>query len=175
MTDRRIDRTRKAIRTGFMTLLAERRYEAISVADIAAQADIGKSTFYEHFRSKDDLLNAMMEGMLDELATSVTCRCDSKRLSGLIDHFWSNRRLGKIVFGAPLGHPVRRRLASLMEKHLAGSSDCQSAPKVLRAKAAHLAAGHIGLLHAWLSGELSADRDAIVDVLCAQSRERQAG
>ncbi|SBV31818.1 protein of unknown function [uncultured Sphingopyxis sp.] len=43
------------------SLLAERRYEAIRIADIRERADIGKSTFYEHFWSKDELLLAAIE------------------------------------------------------------------------------------------------------------------
>ena len=173
--DRRQERTRKAIRMAFMALVAERRYETITVADIAGEANIGKSTFYEHYRSKDDMLNAMMEGMLNELAGSVTPKCDRDRLRGLMDHFWGNRRLGRVVFGTPLAHPVRRRLASLMERHLAGTARTEAASRQVRIRAAQLAAGHVGLLNAWLSGEIPADPDMIVGALCASAFEAQLG
>lgn len=37
-------------------LVLERGYEAVSIKDIVERADVGRSTFYAHFSSKDDLL-----------------------------------------------------------------------------------------------------------------------
>lgn len=39
-----------------MELMVERGYERVTVQDILDRADVGRSTFYAHFRSKDDLL-----------------------------------------------------------------------------------------------------------------------
>ena len=58
--DRRATRTRRALLNAFVGLILERRYDEITVAAIIARADVGRSTFYEHFRSKDDLLHESM-------------------------------------------------------------------------------------------------------------------
>jgi len=39
-----------------VTLALEKRYEAITVQDLLDHADMGRSTFYAHYRGKDDLL-----------------------------------------------------------------------------------------------------------------------
>ena len=57
--DRRKVRTIKAIREGFATLLSKKRYSEITVQDILDEADVGRSTFYEHFKTKDELLHAV--------------------------------------------------------------------------------------------------------------------
>ncbi|MBE6007548.1 MAG: TetR/AcrR family transcriptional regulator C-terminal domain-containing protein [Lachnospiraceae bacterium] len=54
--DRRIQKTRKAILSAFEELLSEKRYEQITVQNLIDRADIGRSTFYAHFETKDDLL-----------------------------------------------------------------------------------------------------------------------
>ncbi len=54
--DRRIQRTRTALHDALLSLILEKRYEKITVQDIIDRADVGRSTFYAHFRDKDDLL-----------------------------------------------------------------------------------------------------------------------
>lgn len=54
--DRRIRRTRDALHLALIELMMERGYERVTVSDIIARADIGRSTFYAHYRDKDDLL-----------------------------------------------------------------------------------------------------------------------
>ena len=54
--DRRQRRTRKAIFDAFEGLLLERHYREITVGQVIERADVGRSTFYAHFATKDDLL-----------------------------------------------------------------------------------------------------------------------
>jgi AcrR family transcriptional regulator len=55
-TDRRINRTRNLLRDALIELILENSYDAVSVQDIAARADVGRATFYLHYRDKDELL-----------------------------------------------------------------------------------------------------------------------
>ncbi len=66
--DRRIARTRSSLNHALLSLILEKGYEAITVEDICARANIARSTFYMHFSDKDDLhrsgldhLRAMLE------------------------------------------------------------------------------------------------------------------
>lgn len=54
--DRRVRRTRRALHQALIGLMLERGYARITVQDILDRADVGRSTFYAHFRNKDDLL-----------------------------------------------------------------------------------------------------------------------
>ena len=58
--DRRKAKTIKAIRTAFADLLNAKRYSEITVQDILDEADVGRSTFYEHYKTKDELLHSVL-------------------------------------------------------------------------------------------------------------------
>src|SRR5262245_28240913 len=60
-TDRRIARTRATLRQALSSLILKKGYEAITITDICAEANVGRSTFYAHFSSKDDLKRSGLE------------------------------------------------------------------------------------------------------------------
>ncbi|GMR10521.1 MAG: TetR/AcrR family transcriptional regulator [Anaerolineae bacterium] len=70
--DRRVRRTRRLLNEALMSLIAEKGYEAITVQNIIDRADLGRSTFYAHYRDKEDLL---LSGM-DELVHSLLWRVE---------------------------------------------------------------------------------------------------
>lgn len=54
--DRRVRRTRATLHRALIELMIERGYDRVTVQDVLDRADVGRSTFYAHYRSKDDLL-----------------------------------------------------------------------------------------------------------------------
>ncbi len=60
-TDRRVRRTRELALRALLSLVQEKGYDRITVQDILDKADIGRSTFYAHYRDKDDLLRSGFE------------------------------------------------------------------------------------------------------------------
>src|SRR4051812_36054131 len=84
--DRRTARTRRALLAAFVALVQERRYEAIRVGDIVDEADVGRSTFYGHFKSKDDLLRQSMDWLLRILAEAAVPGGDAARLAFAVGH-----------------------------------------------------------------------------------------
>ena len=96
--DRRIIRTRTALFDALVTLIRQKDYDAITIEDILTQANVGRSTFYAHFRSKDELLEKSLVRLKQEL------------LAVRADHRWSPSRA---LFGHIAGHgDLQLKLAS---------------------------------------------------------------
>ena len=66
-TDRRKQRTRELLQKALIELIAERGYEAITIQDIVDRANIGRTTFYQHYDSKDELFLSCHEAITREL------------------------------------------------------------------------------------------------------------
>ncbi|MGD0123562.1 MAG: TetR/AcrR family transcriptional regulator [Candidatus Limnocylindrales bacterium] len=62
-TDRRVRRTRQLLRDALVELTLERGYDRVTIQDILDRADVGRSTFYAHYRDKDDLLVSEFEAL----------------------------------------------------------------------------------------------------------------
>lgn len=73
--DRRQKKTRRAIYEAFEELMAQGHYRSVTVAQIIDRADIGRSTFYAHFETKDDLLAEMCREMFDHIFEGVNEYC----------------------------------------------------------------------------------------------------
>ncbi len=73
--DRRQRKTRKAIYDAFEALMAEEHYSCVTVAQIIDRADVGRSTFYAHFETKDELLDQMCREIFDHIFEGVNEQC----------------------------------------------------------------------------------------------------
>ncbi|MCI8450987.1 MAG: TetR/AcrR family transcriptional regulator [Eggerthellaceae bacterium] len=65
--DRRIVRSKRALRDALIALMEERGYEAFTVNDLCARADLNRGTFYNHFRDKEDLLLTLEDEVVADL------------------------------------------------------------------------------------------------------------
>ena len=62
--DRRVRRTKSSLHDALIGLAREKPYPSIAVKEILNRADVGRSTFYTHFRDKDDLLESGIHEVL---------------------------------------------------------------------------------------------------------------
>ena len=68
--DRRQRKSRAAIFRAFNHLLEKETYSKITVQEIIEEADVGRTTFYAHFPTKDDLLKELSKEILDHVFSS---------------------------------------------------------------------------------------------------------
>ncbi len=160
-TDSRVKRTRRAVIDTFVRLVHARPYDSISVNEVLAEADVGRATFYSHYRNKDDLLvqsvSIVLEVFADRYLDLLRGEGSLAMLEALLEHFRENRLLlRRMTTGtaAPAFARAMARFAELLEERLAihcretGLAPVVAPPLVARA----MADGLFGMVRAWIDG-----------------------
>lgn len=80
--DRRQQKTRQAIFGAFRSLLERKNFANITVQEIIDEANVGRSTFYAHFETKDDLLKAMCTDIFQHVFSDDLQRESNHDFSG---------------------------------------------------------------------------------------------
>ena len=89
--DRRITKTRKAIYHAFLHLLNEKDYDIITVQEIIDRADVGRSTFYSHYESKELLLDELCQKLFHHLFERDDQLSPQDYLAHIFQHFKKNQ------------------------------------------------------------------------------------
>jgi len=147
-TDRRIVRTREALRCAFHTLILEKGYDAVTVHDIVQRANVARSTFYAHHAGKESVL---LDGIatLREFLLKVQRESREKKgapmalfdFSGaLFEHAADHRDLYHALMGdrggAVMARSFRQMLDRLMRRNLTESLATDRKPPLIPLEAA---------------------------------------
>lgn len=116
--DRRVQRTRDALREAMMGLMMENGWEGIDVQTLCERANIGRSTFYQHYDNKEALLKANFAILRDGLlaGAELSTRQSGKLCftSGLIAHVYEAQEVFRALIGRRSGNYVQDRFRELL-------------------------------------------------------------
>jgi AcrR family transcriptional regulator len=167
--DRRTARTRTALIAAFNHLALSQR-KNIRVADIVAEANVGRSTFYEHYKSAEDIHLQAMTRPFALLADAAAGAGDEARLTGLLRHFWENRQLARASFTGRMHDKVARLLAGMVEERLEGAA--LAIPP--RLAAMQLAEAALAPIRGWVTAEAPCTAEALAGALCRAGKAMRA-
>ncbi|MEM7335702.1 MAG: TetR/AcrR family transcriptional regulator [Chloroflexota bacterium] len=156
--DRRIRKTKQSLRQALLALLLEKSYEEITVQQILDEADVGRSTFYAHFKDKDDLL---MIGMPEQILDFSQADPDSL-LPSVVDLFQHGQE-GSAWWNKMVGTPVMIKIGQISRQKMA--VDWRNRLKFLRENgirfelpddviATHLTGSLMSLIQWWFQNQM---------------------
>ena len=170
--DRRVQKTRAQLHGALESLVHEKPYDDIVVTEIIARADVGRSTFYAHYRDKDELLDRGIRDLLRLDAhpsrrwTSATERLLRFSLP-FLEHVEGHRVHDVLPIDASGAAAIHERLRRVLEGILAGelrvelrrlpAARAEIVPADLLAR--HLAASFVLTLAWWLEQPTRSARD----------------
>lgn len=177
-TDRRIRRTQEAIRKAFESLIEEKGYGAVTVQDILDRADVGRSTFYSHYRDKEDLLSRGFDDIRSSLSLAAEGHRGpekSARESELLgptltvfEHVGRYRHTWKPLVRKGGAEVVTRMLRdtaeSLIRDHFRRQFDFGADDVRIEMATQFLAGGLMGLLVWWLDSEAPCSAEEVYAV-----------
>ena len=170
--DRRAQRTRAHLLRAFGELVLSRGFETLTVRDIIAHANVGRSTFYEHFENKDDILRRSLRPVFGVLADAVGTTQPRGQLEAILAHFRENIRLTRALLQGSTHFLMSQILAELIEERLrtlpVSSRDAKPSIPV-PSIAAHLAGAQLGLIESWLSSKTPCSCEALADAMRASA------
>lgn len=154
-------RTRKQLEQAVFDLLLIKGYDAITIQDIVDHADVGRGTFYLHFRDKEEAVWSLVEQSLQEtdmLAHQVVDQDPSKAtlqraLINMFTYVENNRDLFRIMLGsqgnAAITQKVQNWLAADIIKEVRESNPDLPEGEVPLTVVAQILTGAITRLAIW--------------------------
>lgn len=114
-------KSRDALVAAFEALVISKPYQQISVGNIVNKADVGRSTFYEHFPNKDALLRESLLNVVNVLADTASPRCDVNRLAHILEHFRDVGDVARAFFDGPAYEQLIAVLQESIQQQTAAS------------------------------------------------------
>jgi len=122
--DQRVEKTYTALQLSMRELLGTMTWDQISVQALCERAAVSRSTFYAHFKDKNDLLDSLLamfeQGMRsDNSPRSLQATGTFKFLPILLAHISSNRQLFAKNNTSAEGYPIAMRFRDLIGRLVA--------------------------------------------------------
>ena len=171
--DRRVRKTRDALGDALITLMQEKPFASITIQQVLDRAGVGRSTFYSHFRGKEDLFLSDVEDFFETMSTALERQGDqSNRIAPVHEFFAHVAEAAKFVsalnesqkfqdvFELGRGHFARGIAARLAA--MPATRNMNPTGRIARAHA--LAGTFFSLLDWWLTHQSSATPQQMDDL-----------
>lgn len=158
--DRRSQRTRQLISNAFVELLLEKGYETMSIRDVIERANVGRSTFYSHFKDKEELFVSQLDQLLEALNRHLPQEHIEKNpyfpSLGLFQHIQEQQKLFRALSWTSgvdiLTKHLQKSMSEKIEERLRSNAQTYEIPVPVMAN--FLAGSFLTLVKWWLDNKM---------------------
>ncbi|TQS74260.1 TetR family transcriptional regulator [Ornithinibacillus gellani] len=123
--DKRVQRSKTAIKGAFLTLLYKKPFSQITVSEIVKEADYNRGTFYANFETKEHLRDELIQDILREMVKQIRVpyqsnkKVDFYKMNAeditLFHYFKENARLYRLLLSDHIRVDFRHQMAKAIE------------------------------------------------------------
>ena len=170
--DRRVRKTKKALRESLAELLMEKSIQHVTVRELTDKADVHRSTFYANFKDIYDLYNQTEDFVIQEISEilSAEYNLDAKAFfSVLLQYIFDNKQVCRLILTGNINGIFISRISTLFKdlciecwkkEHNLKCSD-----KELVYHAQFFLSGSMGVVGEWVTGNFEYSMEEIMVLL----------
>ncbi|WP_281071128.1 TetR/AcrR family transcriptional regulator [Succinivibrio dextrinosolvens] len=172
--DLRFQKTELAIRESFFHLIEHKKSNEITVAEISRHALLGRGTFYQHYRSIEDLVKAIEDEAIAHMAKIYDQNAQQKKIENvsclivyMIDYFEKNKKQILLLIRNSNGEFTARAVDIFLKKYISCDYS-HSDEKELKQdiiEGTFAICGFIGVINKWMSGEFDFEKKELIELL----------
>ncbi len=167
--DRRVKRTKKALRESLIKLLNEKSINQITVTELTELADVNRATFYFYY---SDIID-MLQQIQDEVYTgfenlirnteelSLTNEGLAEYIKSIMLYITKDREMCRFVLENDVNHNLQRKIQALMISVIPNSESAFPSDMPAHYATKFALNGIIGCIIAWLTEDAKAEIDEL--------------
>ncbi|MGM0214211.1 TetR/AcrR family transcriptional regulator [Enterococcus sp. AZ109] len=172
MVDRRTIKTKKAIHQAFIELLKAKPLNKITISELSEKADLGRGTFYLHYKDIYDLYEQLEHELYDELVelfdqfapydTSLSMQSVTEAITGYIE---GKKELFLLLIQSNANGNVLYKIKEIFKEKVLQDECYQQISPYEQIEALFIVSGMLGVLEEWLTSDLELSMEQVSELL----------
>ncbi|MEK4259391.1 MULTISPECIES: TetR/AcrR family transcriptional regulator [unclassified Paenibacillus] len=173
--DLRVLKTKKSIKSAFITLVPKKGYERITVQDIADEAMINRNTFYLHYEDKHDLMEKLCRDSMEKLNVCLSLNTldiytiNKEMLTSILDNIFQiieyDLDFFKVMLDLNSQPSFTFYLTEVLKNYILNALRDQYQEKDMKVGLEYIVSGLVGIICLWIRESNDLNHKAIVEQL----------
>jgi AcrR family transcriptional regulator len=163
-SDRRIIRSKAALKQALLTLMSQKPFSSISITEIVELADYNRGTFYSHYENKEGLLDDILNELISELVKSFRAPYETSELFRIdelpanavmiFDHIYQNASIYTVLMSSEVLSDIREKMFLALKQILIEDLDDTASDSSMNREFHVIYSIHavLGLVFHWIEG-----------------------
>lgn len=171
--DRRTKKTRQAIVNSYLLLIQKKEIDRISITEITDLADIGRGTFYTHYKDIYDLEESIINNFITELSSIIVTSYKEEKdidiyvqsISKIIEFLDQKRQFCQIMLNSSSSRYFPQELNKQISDLIINLETQNKLPTVDLIELLIYVSGWITVLIKWIQGEINVEKKQLLELV----------